>query len=52
MKLPLLLMFLGLGAATARAANPFPDWVMQAAAVKVPSYPANTEAVVLLDDRW
>jgi hypothetical protein len=51
MKLPLLLMFLGLGAPAARAATPFPDWVVQAAAVKLPSYPANTGAVVLLDDR-
>ncbi len=35
----------------ALAANPFPDWVVQAAASKLPSYPANTGAVVLLDDR-
>ena len=35
----------------ALAANPFPDWVVQAAATKLPPYPANTGAVVLLDDR-
>ena len=51
MKLPLLLIGLSLTAPAARAANPFPDWVVQAAAAKVPSYPANTDAVVLLDDR-
>ena len=51
MKLPLLLIFLGLGAPAARAATPVPDWVVQAAAVKVPYYPPNTGAVVLLDDR-
>jgi len=51
MKLPLLLMLVGLVAPAGRAATPFPDWVVQAAAVKLPSYPANTAAVVLLDDR-
>ena len=51
MKLPLLLMLLSLGAPAARAATPFPEWVVQAAAVKLPSYPANMGAVVLLDDR-
>src|SRR3984885_15985122 len=51
MKLPLLLMGLSLSVPAARAANPFPDWVVQAAAANVPSYPPNTHAVVLLDDR-
>jgi Domain of Unknown Function with PDB structure (DUF3857)/Transglutaminase-like superfamily len=35
----------------ALAANPFPDWVVQAAAAKLPPYPANIGAVVLFDDR-
>jgi hypothetical protein len=51
MKLPLLLIFLSLCTPAAHAASPFPDWAVQAAAVKLPSYPANTGAVVLLDDR-
>ena len=34
-----------------RATTPFPDWIVQAAANKLPSYPTNTAAVVLLDDR-
>jgi Domain of Unknown Function with PDB structure (DUF3857)/Transglutaminase-like superfamily len=51
MKLPFLLMGLSLAVPGAYAANPFPDWVVEAAATKVPSYPANTNAVVLLDDR-
>ena len=51
MKLPLLLMGLSLTVPAAQAANPFPDWMAQAAAAKVPSYPPNTDAVVLLDDR-
>ena len=51
MKQILLLICLGLMTPTVRAANPFPDWIVQAAAAKVPSYPANMGAVVLLDDR-
>jgi transglutaminase-like putative cysteine protease len=51
MKPALLLICLGLMTPTVRAANSFPDWVLQAAAGPVPSYPANTSAVVLLDDR-
>lgn len=33
------------------AGNAFPDWVIQSAKSSLPSYPANTKAVVLLDDR-
>src|SRR3984957_14845392 len=51
MKLPLFLILLSLGGPAARAATPFPEWVVQAAAVKLPSYPANMGAVVLLDNR-
>jgi len=29
---------------------PFPDWVIQAAAAKLPDYPSGAKAVVLLDD--
>jgi hypothetical protein len=35
----------------ALAANAFPDWIVQAAAARLPSYPSATGAVVLLDDR-
>ena len=35
----------------ALAANAFPDWIVQAAATKLPSYPSTVGAVVLLDDR-
>ena len=38
-------------APAAFAANALPDWVLQAAAARLPVYPANTEAVVLLDER-
>ena len=51
---PLALQLLFLAVVTphaALAANPFPDWVVQAAASKLPPYPANTGAVLLLDDR-
>jgi transglutaminase-like putative cysteine protease len=47
-----LLVVLAIGLPRAAlAANPFPDWVTQAAAAKLPSYPPNTPAVVVLDDR-
>ncbi len=47
----LLLISLTLAAPAVRAANPIPDWVVQAAAARLPAYPAPTSAVVLLDDR-
>ncbi len=48
-------LFLVCGAFTAigqpaLAATPFPDWVVQAAAGKLPTYLPETKAVVLLDD--
>lgn len=45
------LILLSLAAPGARAATPFPDWVVQAAAAKLPTYAADISAVVLLDDR-
>ena len=35
----------------ASAATPFPDWVLQAVAHNLPPYPADTKAVVLLEDK-
>ena len=51
MKQSLLLISLALLTPGLHAANPFPDWVVQAAATKLPTYPAHTSALVLLDDR-
>ena len=56
MKWPLLLTCLGpvcvaLATPGVRAATVFPDWIVQAATGKITSCPANTVAVVLLDDR-
>jgi len=46
-----LLVILGVGVPPRFAlAASFPDWVVQAAASKLPNYPANTKAVVLLDE--
>ena len=49
--LALLLYLPVMAPQAAFAANVFPDWVVQAAATKVPAYPSNIGAVVLLDDR-
>ena len=47
----LVLLVCGLWFSPARAATPpFPDWVVQAAAAKLPAYPPEVKAVVLLDD--
>ena len=51
MKQALLLIGLSLLTPSLHAANPFPDWVTQAASAKLPTYPAHTSAVILLDDR-
>src|ERR1700722_3600777 len=51
---PLALLLFPLAATVphqALAANAFPDWIVQAAATKLPPYPSNTGAVVLLDER-
>src|SRR5271156_2635986 len=50
MKQTLLLISLCLATPALHAANAFPDWIVQAAAAKTPLYPANTGAIVLLDD--
>lgn len=38
-------------AGAAHAEKPVPDWVVQAAAAKTPTYPADTKAVVLLQEK-
>lgn len=49
--LALLLAFVFLVAPALAGTAPFPDWVAQAAADKFPAYPAETKAVVLLEDK-
>lgn len=50
--LPALVIWIFIAAAPLRAAkqDPVPDWVTAAAAQKLPGYPDNTNAVVLLDE--
>jgi hypothetical protein len=48
---PLLLCLMATGPHAALAANTFPDWIVQAAGTRIPSYPSRVGAVVLLDDR-
>ncbi|MGB8536601.1 MAG: DUF3857 domain-containing transglutaminase family protein [Acidobacteriaceae bacterium] len=48
---PLLLCVMATGPHGALAANTFPDWIVQAAGTRIPSYPSAVGAVVLLDDR-